>query len=114
MMRGEIDSLYEVGREAADFVEAESTVRVYSFARPYVHVLGFNVRRPVFRRPEVRQAISEAIDRNAILHAVLRDRGRVAEGYVWPSHWAYRPVGARVRRSIPRRRAGRWIGSVFA
>ncbi len=112
MMRGEIDSLYEVGRDAADFVEAESTVRVYSFARPYVHVLGFNVRRPVFRRPEVRRAISQAIDRNAILHAVLRDRGRVADGYVWPSHWAYdrsaptlrfrsrrRPNGARRRRA---------------
>ncbi len=89
MMRGEIDSLYEVGSEAADFVEAESTVRVYSFARPYVHTLGFNVRRPVFKRPEVRQAINEAIDRDAILHAVLRDRGRVAQGYVWPSNWAY-------------------------
>jgi peptide/nickel transport system substrate-binding protein len=89
MMRGEIDALYEVGRDAAEFVEAESTVKMYSFARPYVHVLGFNARRAVFRRPEVRQAISQAVDRNAILHAVLRDRGRVADGYVWPSHWAY-------------------------
>jgi peptide/nickel transport system substrate-binding protein len=89
MMRDEIDVLFEVGREAVEFVEAESSVQVYSFTRPYIFVLWFNVRRPALARPEVRQALSLAVDREAVVRSALRGRGRAAEGYIWPSHWAY-------------------------
>ena len=34
MMRGEIDMLHEVSREAAEFVEAESSVKATKFLRP--------------------------------------------------------------------------------
>ncbi len=89
MMRDEVDMLYEVGREALDFVQAESAVQVYAFPRAYVNTLGFNTRDPTLRRKDVRRAINLAIDRDEIVRQVLRGRGRVAEGHIWPSHWAY-------------------------
>jgi peptide/nickel transport system substrate-binding protein len=89
MMRGEIDVLFEVGREAVEFVEAESSVQVYSFTRPYIFVLWFNLRRPALAHPDVRQALSLAVDREAVVRSALRGRGRAAEGYIWPNHWAY-------------------------
>ena len=106
MMRGDIDMLHEVSRDAADFVEAESTVHAYSFPYTYYIPLVFNVRHPVLRRAEVRRALTEAVDREAIVNDALRGRGRPAYGPLWPEHWAYtarppapsfQPVAARLR-----------------
>jgi ABC-type transport system substrate-binding protein len=91
LMRGEIDMLYEVSRDAVDFVQAESTVRSYTFLRPYYIPLGFNVRRPIFKDPRVRQAINLALDKNAIVRDGMSGRGTVADGPIFPQHWAYTP-----------------------
>lgn len=91
LMRGDLDMLYEVSREAADFVQAESTVRAYSFPRPYYIPLVFNVRRPIFRDARVRQAINQALDRATLVRDGMNGRGSVADGPVWPQHWAYTP-----------------------
>lgn len=89
MMRGDIDMLYEVSREAADFVAAESTVRTYTFPRPYYIPLVFNVRHPILKRSEVRRAINEALDRDTLVRDGLSGRGRPADGPIWPGHWAW-------------------------
>ncbi len=89
MMRGEINMLHEVSRDAAPFVEAESSVRTYPMLRPYVNALFFNVRHPVLARADVRQALSYAIDRDAIVRDVMEGRGERADGPVWKYHWAY-------------------------
>jgi ABC-type transport system substrate-binding protein len=46
-----------------------------------------NDRSP-FDRPEVRRAILRAIDREAIVRALLAGRGQVAAGFLPPAHWA--------------------------
>src|SRR4029079_12991142 len=46
MLRGELGMLYEVSPEAVDFVEAETTIRTYSFPRSYYIPFVFNVRHP--------------------------------------------------------------------
>lgn len=106
LMRGDIDMLYEVSRDAAEFVSAESTVRTYTFARPYYIPLVFNVRHPVLKQREVRKAINEALDKGTLVHEGLRDQGRSADGPIWPEHWAqpkgvarfaYDPASARRR-----------------
>ena len=105
LMRGDIDMLHEVSREATQFVEAESTVSSYSFARPYYIPLVFNVRHPVLKNPEVRKALNEAVDRVALVHDGLNGWGRPADGPIPPEHWAYahgtpfefNPDDARVR-----------------
>jgi ABC-type transport system substrate-binding protein len=39
----------------------------------------------------VRQAIAYAIDRDTIIHRLLRDQARKADGVMPPEHWAYNP-----------------------
>jgi len=90
-MRGGIDMLYEVSRDAADFVQAESTVRTYTFPRPYYIPLVFNVRTAALRDPRVRQAINMAVDRAVLVHDGMSGRGSVADGPIPPQHWAYVP-----------------------
>lgn len=93
MMRGDIDFLYEVNRDAVDFVEAESRIETFSFPRPYYIPLVFNVAHPVLGKRAVRQAINEAIDRQAVVRTALNNRGKAADGPIWPDHWAYNPAG---------------------
>ena len=91
MMRGDVDMLYEVSRDAAEFVEAETTVRAYAAPRPYSIPLTFNVRRPVLQNPQVRQAINQALDRATIVRDGMRGRGTPADGPLSPQNWAYSP-----------------------
>ena len=88
MMRGEIDMVYDACREGADFIEAETTVKMFSFPRAYYVPLVFNVRHPVLRNPEIRRALNMAVDKAAAVRDGLRNRGRPAESPVWPEHWA--------------------------
>jgi ABC-type transport system substrate-binding protein len=89
MMRGEVNFLHEVSRDAIDFVEAGGDIRAYPLLRPYYTALVFSMRHPALRRREVRIAINEAIDRNELVRNAMRGHGRIAEGPFWPYHWAY-------------------------
>jgi len=89
MMRGEINMLFDVARDAVDFVQAESTVQSFSFLRPYYYAMVFNQRHSILRRKEVRQALNEAVDRDALVKTTLHGRGLPASGPIWPEHWAY-------------------------
>ena len=89
MMRGQADLLHEVSRDAVEFVEQESEVKSYSSTRGFYIALVFNVHHPELRKAAVRQAISEAIDRTALIKDAMRGRGVPADGPIWPYHWAY-------------------------
>ena len=94
MMRGDIDMLHEVSREAAEFVEAETSVNTFSFPRPYYIPLTFNARHPILRDARVRRAINQAVDRTALVREGLRGRGSPSDGPVFPQNWAYAPPAA--------------------
>jgi ABC-type transport system substrate-binding protein len=91
LMREDIDAVHEISPNVIDIVEQEgqTRVRTYPFVRPYFYQLMFNVRHPVLKNPAVRQALSYAIDRQAIIDLALNKQGMVSEGPIWPSHWAY-------------------------
>lgn len=89
LMRGEIDFLYEVTRDAQDFVEAETSVEVSTFLRPFAYVLGFNPDRPQLRSPLVRRAINLAVDRPRLIREAFNGRAEPAWSHVWPHHWAH-------------------------
>jgi peptide/nickel transport system substrate-binding protein len=91
LMRGAIDMLYEVSRDSTEFVQGESSVRMYSFPRPYYIPLVFNVRHPILGNVEVRRAINEALDRAALVRDGLRGQGSPADGPIGLQHWAYSP-----------------------
>ena len=86
LMRGDIDMLHEVSREAAEFVEAESTIKAYRFPRPYYIPLVFNVRHPILRDVAVRMAINEAMDKAALVRDGMNGRARPADGPIFPQH----------------------------
>jgi peptide/nickel transport system substrate-binding protein len=91
LMRGDVDAVHEIAPNAIDFVEVEgqTAVRTYSFVRPYYFQLLFNVRHAVLKNAAVRQALSYAVDRQAIIDLALNKQGVPAEGPIWPFHWAY-------------------------
>lgn len=89
MMRREVDFLYEVGQDAVEFVDRESSVAAYTFLRPYPIGLIFNSARGPLADGRIRQALNFAVDRELILEQSLRDRGIAASTPVWPRHWAY-------------------------
>jgi peptide/nickel transport system substrate-binding protein len=88
MLRGEVDYLHDVSRDAADFVEAQSNVGTYRYLAPYYLPIVFNLQHPVLRKPEVRRAINEAIDRQQIVTMAMRGRAVAADGPLWPHFWA--------------------------
>jgi peptide/nickel transport system substrate-binding protein len=88
-MRGDIDAVHEVSPGAMDFVENQSTVSTFPHTRPYFIQLLFNFRHPALRKSAVRQALSHAVDREAMVKTALHGRGIVADSPVWPQHWAY-------------------------
>jgi len=94
LMRDEIDMLYDVSRESLEFVRGESSVAVSTFTRPFVYLLGLNHGHPQLRDPRVRRALSDGVDRNALVRVALAGEGEPAGGYIWPNHWAYDPAAS--------------------
>jgi ABC-type transport system substrate-binding protein len=86
LARKDIEAVSEMLESA---IVGQSNVKAYPFVRPYYYQLLFNVRNPVLKNPGVRQALSYAIDRKAVVEHALSAQGMVAEGPIWPFHWAY-------------------------
>ena len=64
--------------------------------------LGINVKHPLLADVRVRRAIAHAIDRNAIVTAILNGQARVASSMLPPEHWAH-TRGIRTRAHDPER-----------
>jgi len=66
--------------------------------------LGMNLRDPRLADVRVRRALAYGLDRDAIIHGLLRDTAHAASGLLAPSHWAY--CGEVPRYPYDRARAG--------
>ena len=106
MMRGEVNFLHEVNRDAIEFIEAGGNIKAYAALRPYVISLVFSTKHDVLRRRNVRIALNEAIDRAEIVQTGMRGHGVAADGPFWLHHWAhprgrlpstYNPEASRLR-----------------
>ncbi len=88
MMREQIDLLLEVGPDGFEFLRDQSTVetRAYTSFKPVAIVL--NSGRTSLRRPEVRRALSRAVDRAELVEQGLKGQGLQADTPVWPLFWA--------------------------
>jgi peptide/nickel transport system substrate-binding protein len=87
LLRGDLDALHEINPGLIDLIPP--TVKLYPFTRPYYIQLTFNNKHPVLKNPSIRQALSYAVDRQALIDEALNKQGTVAEGPIWPAHWAY-------------------------
>lgn len=90
LMRKEVDVVQEVSRESVEFMQHATSIKTYGALQSFYIFLGLNQRHPALRNVEVRRAIAQGLDRQAIIDRALRGKGHVAEGPVWLHHWAYR------------------------
>jgi peptide/nickel transport system substrate-binding protein len=87
LLRGEVDMLYEVGVDALDSLSPSSAVKVFTHQRNYAYMVLLNTRRPDLKDPKLRRALSNAVDREAVVQQGLGGHARPASSPVWPSHW---------------------------
>ena len=91
MLRDRLDMLYEVGVDALDSMETSSNVNVYTFTRRYQYEVVFNLDAPMLKSDNVRRALNQAIDREALIRDALSGKAIPSSGLIWPQHWALTP-----------------------
>jgi peptide/nickel transport system substrate-binding protein len=69
--------------------ESDPSIDILQAATSGYAFIAWNSKRPFFRSPELRRAITMAIDRQALVDAAREGLGSVATGPVGPWHWAY-------------------------
>ena len=70
-------------------LEHEPSLQVLHTPGSELAYLGFNHRDPILRDARVRQAMAYAIDRQPLIHYLLRDFARPARTVLPPESWAY-------------------------
>lgn len=91
LMRGEIDAFEFFNAESYRIIKKIPSFRIYSSLRDFYYLIGFNLAKPLFKDRRVRQALNYAVDKESIITRVLKGRGMVASGTVFPYSWAYDP-----------------------
>jgi dipeptide transport system substrate-binding protein len=70
-------------------MKANADVNLLSQAGLNIAYLSFNVTKPPFDKKEVRQALSMAIDKAAIIKDVYQGAGQGAKNFIPPTIWSY-------------------------
>ena len=96
---GSVDYLPELPlRDAAELQKAfeagQSPVRVVSVRGRGYDFIGYNPKNPLFSSPRVREALTRAVDRQAIVDALCHGYAEVFESPIVPILWAYDPTRA--------------------
>jgi peptide/nickel transport system substrate-binding protein len=92
LLRDHLDMLYDVGQDALDSLERSSKIQVFTYIRHYQYALIFNIRTPALKSSAIRRALSQAIDREAVVREALNGHGVASSGAIWPHHWALPPA----------------------
>lgn len=74
---------------SAAALKGQANVKVNAFKSSEMDYFGMNTTKAPLNDPKVRLAIAQAIDREAILKAVLYGYGTVANSYLSPALWAH-------------------------
>ncbi|HWO03948.1 MAG TPA: ABC transporter substrate-binding protein [Methylomirabilota bacterium] len=106
LLKGEVDAITQLPPDQEDRVAANPTTRVAGALYAGLYVLAVNSKRPPLDNPLVKQALSLAIDREAIVKELWRGRGVVPNGPIakGDNHFdaslpplAYNPAEAKAR-----------------
>ncbi len=84
----------EVNALSADMeaaLEREPHLNVIRHPGTRLGYMAFNLRDPILKDVRVRQAIAYAIDRQPLIHYLMRDSARPAASVLPPESWAYDP-----------------------
>jgi peptide/nickel transport system substrate-binding protein len=92
LLSGELDFLPQIGPTDAPRVQASPRLELITYwFNIYVAVV-WNNEDPLFRDPEVRRALTLAIDRRTIVDTLLKSYGKVADSPILTSVWAHDPA----------------------
>jgi len=70
-------------------LEHEPKLRVLQAPGTRLGYMAFNLRDPILKDARVRQAIAYALDRQPLIHYLMRDSARPASSVLPPESWAY-------------------------
>lgn len=89
LLSGDLDFLAQIAPSDAPRAKSSSRLELLSYwANLYVAV-AWNNDHPLFKDPEVRRALTLAIDRQTIVDTLLGDLGQVADSPVLTTVWAH-------------------------
>jgi peptide/nickel transport system substrate-binding protein len=89
MMRGDVDFLWDVGPDTAEFLSDQVGIETRSFQGFASDAIVLNASRPPLRDPATRRALTLAIDRQELVRQGLKGHGATADAPVWPASWAF-------------------------
>lgn len=104
LLSGELDFLPQIPPSQAPRIKGSPRLDLIAYWSNLYVLVGWNNEKPLFADPEVRRALTMAIDRKAIVDTILGPYGRVAISPVIAAVWAhdrtlqpvpYDPAGAR-------------------
>ncbi len=87
LLAGSVDYMEGIAPREAERVRSTAGVELIPFDFPMYDFVGWNGRRPPFDDPEVRRAMTLAIDRNALVDDLLYGYGRVSAGPILSFWW---------------------------
>ena len=88
---GGVDVALQVVASDIELLEENEEVKLVRSPGFGNNFVGFNCTTEPFDNPVLRQAISYAVDKEAIVKAVFGEMGAVADGPISPSIWGYNP-----------------------
>jgi len=92
-MRGEADLLQgDLPPELIKYMQTKSMIKVVTTQGANYSYLGLNMQDPILAQHKVRQALAYAIDRQALVDAVMVSHTRLADAILPPEHYAGNPL----------------------
>jgi peptide/nickel transport system substrate-binding protein len=94
LMSGEVDLAYnaQFDPETVRALSRRSDIQIKLADGANIGYLGLNLSSSsLLSNQKLRQAIAYGIDREVIIHRLLRDQARQANALLPPEHWAYEP-----------------------
>lgn len=92
LLRGEIDIIQnDLPFELLNWLNQKETITLETRPGNTYSYLGFNLRDPVLKQRNIREAIAHGIDRKAIIRHVLGNAARPAGSILPPNHWSGHP-----------------------
>ncbi len=90
--KGSIDLLQnDIEPDMIPWLQRNSQALIQTLQGTTFQYIGMNLDHPALKNIKVRQAIAQAIDREAIIRHLLKDTAIPATGLLSPTHWAYEP-----------------------
>ncbi|MCP5143860.1 MAG: ABC transporter substrate-binding protein [Gammaproteobacteria bacterium] len=89
LARGEVDILQgDLAPELLGWLARRDDIDIVADAGTTFSYIGINLQDPVLARHEVRQALAQAIDREALVRYLLQGHARLGNSVLVPAHWA--------------------------